>query len=207
MSQGSVLLRSSYSSHSLAIIVLFFIKVVCWVKGFTKLRLRTADSERQLGHMRSVAYIDGLTRLRNRYAWAEWEEGVDRRMDSGEQATFGVCVCDLNDLKRVNDSLGHVAGDAYIQAASRRICKAFEHSPVLCTGGDEFVVFLQGEDLARHEELMRMLEDMPAPEGEPAPVIASGFSVVCADDHSLRPVFERADERMYERKLYLKSRR
>ena len=73
VSQGSVLLRSSYSSHSLAIIVLFFIMVVCWVKSFTKLRLRAADSERQLGHMRSVAYIDGLTRLRNRYAWAEWE--------------------------------------------------------------------------------------------------------------------------------------
>jgi len=60
----------------------------------------------------------------------------------GEAPEFGVIGCDVNGLKKINDTLGHKAGDEYICAACKMLCEYFKHSPVFRIGGDEFVVIL-----------------------------------------------------------------
>ena len=68
-------------------------------------------------------------------------------------------VCDVNGLKKINDTLGHKAGDEYIRKAFEMICDIFQHSPVYRTGGDEFVVILTGRDYIIRKELVLALHD------------------------------------------------
>ena len=61
----------------------------------------------------------------------------------------------MNGLKKINDTLGHKAGDEYIRAACDMLCEYFKHSPVYRVGGDEFVVLLQGRDYDSRAEIMK----------------------------------------------------
>ena len=149
--------------------------------------------------MRSVAYLDKLCGVRNRHAWAQWQEELDDRIAAEEQGPFAIVVADLNYLKLVNDTKGHTAGDDYIRAASALICELFKHSPVFRTGGDEFCVVLEGADLERRDALMESLYATCGPdqaEGEPS--ISAGIALFdAASDFSSQPVYERADAAMY----------
>lgn len=120
---------------------------------------------------------------------------------------FGVIVCDVNGLKQINDTLGHKAGDAYIQDACRMLCEFFKHSPVFRIGGDEFVIFLEGRDYqTRHEILREINAIIERNIGSNRVVISLGLSDYDSScDKSFHDVFERADGRMYERKMQLKS--
>jgi GGDEF domain-containing protein len=86
------------------------------------------------------ALHDPLTGLPNR---AYLLDSVQRLRNHGELAA--VLFIDLDDLKGVNDSLGHDAGDAVIQAAAQRLRGAVRKDDVVCRfAGDEFVVLLVG---------------------------------------------------------------
>lgn len=52
-------------------------------------------------------------------------------------------VFDINNLKIINDTLGHDFGDILIIDSCKLICKVFKRSPVYRIGGDEFVVILE----------------------------------------------------------------
>ena len=82
------------------------------------------------------------------YANKETPEGVVGLTD------FAITVFDLNDLKKINDTKGHQAGDGYICNGCKLICQKFKHSPVFRIGGDEFVAVSCGEDYENIEELM-----------------------------------------------------
>ena len=120
---------------------------------------------------------------------------------------FGIVVFDLNDLKKVNDTKGHDAGDKYIKEASHLICDTFKHSPIYRVGGDEFVAFLEGEDFNNRTELMNsfnsMMEDNLRDDNV---VISAGIDIYIHDkDTVFDNVFGRADTAMYERKKQLKE--
>lgn len=118
-------------------------------------------------------------------------------------------VFDLNDLKVINDTQGHEAGDQYILDSCRLICGLYAHSPVYRIGGDEFTVILQGHDYNRRDELYRSFEkavDENVQSGSPI-VISSGMAIYDkGPDRSVEMVFERADENMYLRKKVLKEK-
>ena len=155
-----------------------------------------------------IARRDSLTGTRNKTAFTEYEKDVQRTMDDKSVEPFGILVCDLNDLKLINDTQGHKAGDEYIQASCRFICKTFSHSPVFRIGGDEFVVFIKGQDYADRQNLItgfkRQVEDnIRIGYG---PIVASGLAEYKPnDDNSVEELFKRADGRMYEDKKYLKE--
>ncbi|MBR5961132.1 MAG: GGDEF domain-containing protein [Clostridia bacterium] len=161
----------------------------------------------ELGSARHLAYTDSLTGVKNTHAYVETERHLDERIAGGTIREFGVVVFDMNGLKQVNDTLGHEAGDKYIQDACRMICRQFQHSPVYRIGGDEFVVLLEGEDYRNRTILMSAFEthvEMNVHCGDA--VVASGLAEFRpGQDNSYRRVFERADRRMYERKSILKA--
>ena len=117
-------------------------------------------------------------------------------------------VCDINNLKAVNDLYGHKEGDVCIRNACARICRTFSHSPVFRIGGDEFVVILSGEDFEQRTKLMEQINELPADRtkiriGE---TVAAGMVEYDQEHHSsLLSVFEEADRAMYERKQVLKE--
>ena len=66
--------------------------------------------------MRDLAYIDSLTKVKNKTAYEDTIGFIDEQIRSGT-AEFAVVMCDLNFLKNINDSLGHQAGDDMIKKA------------------------------------------------------------------------------------------
>jgi len=164
------------------------------------------ESRALLEQERKIAVRDSLTGVGNKYAYTQKENAVDQDIRSGNKRPFALVVCDLNDLKKVNDTQGHAAGDAYIHEASRLICDLYKHSPVYRIGGDEFAVFLEGADYEQRNELFESLDSRSAENARGGGmVIAAGMAEYEPDDKHLFDVFSRADKRMYERKNQLKN--
>lgn len=156
-----------------------------------------------------LARRDDLTGIKNCTAFRELERTVQNNLENGlDYLPFALVVCDINDLKHINDTLGHMAGDDYIKSACRLICHIFAHSPVYRIGGDEFAVFLGGSDFENKKTLFgelraQVIDNLKSNNG---PVIASGMAVFNNDtDASFTSVFQRADAMMYSDKKWLKS--
>ena len=169
--------------------------------------IREHEQEEELGSVKKMAYTDSLTGVKSSHAYVETEKNVDQQIANDQIHEFGVIVFDLNGLKKINDTKGHDAGDHYIQDASRMICRQFKHSPVFRIGGDEFVVFLEGEDYINRKKLLEEFDDqIELNLRSRNVVVATGMAVFRrGHDNSFRRVFERADQRMYDRKGVLKA--
>ena len=160
---------------------------------------------KRLAQVRKQASIDALTEVKNRHAYLETEVRMDRRIREGSQLPFAVVMLDVNDLKKVNDTAGHQAGDQYLRDACKIICEIFKHSPVFRVGGDEFAVISQGSDYQHMEELLeKMNAHNAAAAGSGGIMIACGMARFAKDD-CVASVFERADQIMYENKKALKE--
>ncbi|MBE6908919.1 MAG: diguanylate cyclase [Ruminococcaceae bacterium] len=156
------------------------------------------------------ATCDELTGAKNKNAYKDFEQELNDRIDAVDGAEFAILVCDINNLKTINDTLGHNAGDRYIKNACRLICDTFVHSPVFRVGGDEFVAILKGSDYADRERLFEGFRSVAARnsayEATPdKPVIASGMCVFAEKHKKVADVFSEADQMMYENKKRLKS--
>ena len=167
------------------------------------------EGSRQLGMVMTVAYKDSLTSVRNVNSYTEFKESIEVNIRNGKIQEFAVVVFDLNDLKYVNDNLGHEAGDKYIKDVCTLICKTFTHSPVFRIGGDEFAAFLTNEDYNNRDELINefnaRVEDNLTNGGA---VVSAGISVYdAAKDSGYDEVFARADVLMYDRKKELKAKK
>jgi diguanylate cyclase (GGDEF)-like protein len=154
------------------------------------------------------AMNDKLTGVKNKNAYQETESALQSSIDKGSSEPFAVLICDLNDLKIINDTLGHKAGDDYICAACHLICSIFTHSPVYRIGGDEFAVILREYDHQHKEELFEELrrQVLENCSKNDAPVLASGLAEYEPTIHKkVSEVFELADSRMYANKKELKQ--
>lgn len=98
--------------------------------------------------LEQLAYRDPLTGLLNRRALDEAAEEAFA-VESEKGRTVTAVTIDINRLKLVNDTLGHVAGDQLIQAVARDLQSAFgvlTGALVARVGGDEFTVLVTGSD-------------------------------------------------------------
>ena len=140
-------------------------------------------------------------------AYTEKEGLLGAQIANGEAEPFGVIVCDVNGLKKINATLGHKAGDESIRSASELLCDFYKHSPVFRIGGDEFVVLLQGRDYEARHELLKNINAQIEENLRTGKVVASlGMTEYEREnDMTFHEVFKRADGLMYERKMQLKS--
>ena len=122
---------------------------------------------------------------------------------------------DINNLKKVNDTYGHIAGDAFIKAGAKAIADSFgQHGRVFRIGGDEFIcVFPLTESkdylVALYEEcakkMIQYIEQYNREENPPIPLtIAYGMAEcdLAEDDLTTKQIL--AGERMYECKRRIK---
>ena len=115
---------------------------------------REIEYAKALKKTRELVDKDPLTGTKSKHAYKTMEEKLNRRIIAKIPMEFAIVVCDVNNLKVINDTLGHKAGDYWIKDASRMICSIFKRSPVFRIGGDEFVVVLQGQDFKNREKLL-----------------------------------------------------
>jgi diguanylate cyclase (GGDEF)-like protein len=165
-------------------------------------RERAAQEER----IRHQAYHDALTGLPNR---ASFTEHLDEAMRRAKRAGWPLALLflDLDLFKRVNDSLGHDAGDRLLRVAAERIRRAVREADMLFRmGGDEFTVLL--EDVRGPEEAAmvagRVLEGIAEPlqlQHHEISVTASiGIALYPRDDVVGERLVKSADTAMYRAK-------
>ena len=168
-----------------------------------------AKMDQKYGSVKQMAYKDALTNVKNNNAFTEAKDSLDIRIHDEALEELGIGVFDVNDLKLVNDTLGHDEGDRYLRESCSIICNVFKHSPVYRVGGDEFVVLLEGEDYKNREFLMadfdKQVEEHLKNGGA---VVSGGMDVYNPGyDFGFDSVFRRADAKMYERKTELKKKK
>lgn len=159
-----------------------------------------------------ITRIDALTHVKNRMAYDNKAEELLAGINSGRKTEFAIAMFDINNLKMINDEMGHNEGDAYIINSSRLICKTFKHSPIFRIGGDEFLAVLTKEDYKNRYKLLETMEiKMEELQKEDvSPVervsIASGIAEYEPErDTSVEDVFKRSDAIMYRKKQDMKG--
>ena len=162
--------------------------------------MRDVTSERT--HARALANqarLDHLTGLPNRLALLEH---LEQRREAGEPVA--VLFVDIDNLKIVNDGLGHGAGDRLLAAVAETLMDITE--PVLLArfGGDEFVVVGDGADrgrvMALADDLLRRIEAVRVP--DIGAHLTASIGVAFSDPGVLDPegLLRDADAAMYEAK-------
>jgi len=145
--------------------------------------------------MAAHASTDSLTGLANRRSW---DEQLVRAIAHAERTneTVSVVICDLDDLKLVNDREGHAAGDQFLRDVADRWRDGARASDLVARiGGDEFALLLPGADETGATEVVsRLLEHLPRGR-------AVSFGVAEWDlRESASELLARADARMYAAK-------
>jgi len=115
------------------------------MRAFDRMSRSLARHDREI---RRMAYTDALTGLANRLAF---REALDERLAQSDSRQLALLFADIDDFKRVNDTLGHDAGDDVLLECAHRIESAVarvggEDALLARFGGDEFVILVQGSD-------------------------------------------------------------
>ena len=151
-----------------------------------------------------LSFHDQLTGLYNRRFY---EEEL-KRFDKARNIPLAIIMGDINDLKFMNDSFGHHAGDQMIQKAARAMLKGCREDDVVArVGGDEFAIILPKTSLSTAQQVIQRIESYLSTEN--VGVISASVSFGCAakgdKGQSIYDVIKIAEDRMYLKKMNMKA--
>ncbi len=168
--------------------------------------------------LRQLAYYDSLTSLPNRRLFTEQLDLLLRLAKRNEEQ-LGLLFLDLDNFKRINDSLGHSAGDILLREVGKRLSSCVRDSDVVAhyveasaridvsrLGGDEFTVVLNQLDKPESagevaKRLIRTLMEPMTIEGHELVVTPSiGIAVAPRDAEEVEGLLKAADTAMYHAK-------
>jgi diguanylate cyclase (GGDEF)-like protein len=156
---------------------------------FANQAVAAVHSAKQAALLRYEASHDALTGLPNRRAFMG---RMMREIDTGPG--FALLLCDMDGLKRVNDTRGHEAGDKALRGLADALRGQLRHSDTAYRiGGDEFAVVLPGASVEEAELVIGRLRDAVAIEA------SFGIARFESGDDPER-VMARADDALYEAK-------
>jgi diguanylate cyclase (GGDEF)-like protein len=201
--------------HAAILAVLFLTALFTWMVLRESVRREMEMTNKKLLQARDqlelLVQMDPLTEALNRHAF----HSLLRRPESGgeETGTSGsVAVIDIDNLKPINDTMGHTTGDRAIRAVARAMRSLVRADDMLFRwGGDEFLVLMfklpQPEASRRMEKLNKILEENGERWiGMPLTVTVSfgvaGFTSLT----DLGQAIEQADKAMYAQRNHLRGR-
>jgi len=151
---------------------------------------------------------DQLTGAYNRHYF----EQMLQRLDEEKAYPITTLMADVDDLKVINDELGHTAGDAHLILSARVLKKALRQSDHLFRiGGDEFAALLPETDQGAGDRVLKRMEEEIKLHNQrvggesPHLSISLGAATCEGSCGSLKQVLTLADQRMYERKQQKKG--
>jgi diguanylate cyclase (GGDEF)-like protein len=166
---------------------------------------RVLERERLAAAVRALTLTDELTGLHNRRGFFALASQHLRAVARAKRPT-SILFADLDGLKRINDQLGHEAGDEAIARFAKVLRSTFRAADIVSRfGGDEFVILVDGSAAAANTALARLthqLAEVNQSRSPQAPLAASiGVVEIGADNQDdLETVIARADLAMYENK-------
>lgn len=168
-------------------------------KAFNSLMLKLKNKEERLYY---ISTHDTLTGLYNR---AFLEAEVDR-LSKSRDFPVSIVAADLDGLKKVNDTLGHSAGDDMIRTAAEALSEAFRAEDIIArVGGDEFIVLLPNTDAAAAEAALQRIKGVEIQKRESIRSYCFSMSVGVATaetNEGFLPAMRMADIKMYKEKAY-----
>lgn len=186
---------------------------ITWLLAFSNYldRVKVYSENKSLLHFRQQSLLDELTGLNNR---REYERILQRQYEKAkeEKSGFFIISCDMDGLKMINDTYGHLEGDKAIKAFADILKRAerpgFYSARV---GGDEFNICYstihKGDVLAVQEDINRMLAEYNQKMKAPYELSASMGFAYCSSKASLISCMKKADESMYQEKVSKKNSR
>jgi diguanylate cyclase (GGDEF)-like protein len=167
---------------------------------------RTEALERKIGSLQNQATRDVLTGLLNRRALNEHlAKVIERNVACG--SAVSVLMIDVDNFKPLNDTLGHAAGDELLRSMGQLFRSTLrETDAAFRCGGDEFVIVLDGSDIARANEVAerigKTIDALVKPLKVPAlPRLSIGAaSLGEVSPATAAALLEEADKRLYVKK-------
>jgi diguanylate cyclase (GGDEF)-like protein len=152
--------------------------------------------------LRSMAFTDDLTALFNRRGFLRAGTRL-LRSESCERQGATLIYVDVDNLKSVNDSAGHDAGDSLLRRTAQLLRCVLDESSVLGRlGGDEFAALIPSTDPSDRAEILRRLQQAVAACNSSRHVLPLSLSIGTAqrspsEPASILALLERADRAMY----------
>jgi diguanylate cyclase (GGDEF)-like protein len=166
--------------------------------------------------LRQLAYYDSLTALPNRRLFTE-QLDLLLRLAKRNKEMISLLFVDLDNFKRINDSLGHSAGDLLLREVGKRLARCVRESDLVAhyvepksqiievsrLGGDEFTVVLNQLDSAESAGVVarRLLDELIQPmtiEGHELVITPSiGIAIAPDDADTVEGLLKAADKAMY----------
>ncbi len=187
---------------AVGVVIFIFILISVFYLNLTQKMMQ----EKERDFLIKSAYTDELTRIHNRRYCIEY---MNRIEEAGKLCHTVICF-DLNNLKVVNDTYGHVKGDILIKSAAEVIAQTFhQYGIVARMGGDEFIAILETVAPEKIRELTEQFEENIRKKNREIKdlnmSVAYGYASCEAGEARIGKVYQLADDRMYEKKKQMKN--
>src|SRR5260370_1404317 len=175
------------------------LRILLAVASKVALSVENALKYQQAESSATTDFLTGLPNARSLFVHLAQEVARCRRM----KTSLAVMVCDIDGLKKINDSFGHLEGDKLLREFSLRLkeaCRGYDY--VARMGGDEFVVTAPGLTLEAGEEKILRLNQAAVEAGRHTcgrnVISLSVATAVCPEDgFDVEALLAEADRRMY----------
>ncbi|SFP57362.1 PAS domain S-box-containing protein/diguanylate cyclase (GGDEF) domain-containing protein [Pseudomonas borbori] len=135
-----------------------------------------------------LAYSDNLTGLGNRYAFIR---ALEQRFACADGKPFSLLLVDIDNFKRINDSLGHQTGDKLLISLARRLRNSLTPSGILARfASNEFAILLDAADLTGAQQLAHQVLhtlDKPLFVDNQLISVTGSVGVACTPEHGADP--------------------
>lgn len=176
--------------------------IVLLLYHFQSVRLR-----KKYNTLSTTAYVDVQTGLDNK-------SSCEKKLRNAQflDKQVGILMFDMNNLKQINDSLGHAAGDSAIQNFARMLRLSVpEYHFVGRFGGDEFLVILNHADASLLDTIISSLHEkvnqfnQKSSDAKISYAVGKAHTSWYAEKVTMKVLFEKADHNMYQNKMVMKK--
>jgi len=167
---------------------------------FAGIAIDIAERKKKEAEIFYLSYHDQLTGLYNRRFY---EEEL-KKLDSKINLPLTIVMGDVNGLKLINDSFGHIMGDNLLIKVAKVLQAGCREEDIIARlAGDEFVIVLTKTDTFETEQIIKRITELALNEkvGSMNVSISFGYETKNNEEEEIEEIFKNAEDHMYKKKL------
>ncbi len=216
-----VLLRINYNENTIGVLQLEnflfpqyteqYINMLISISGIIGLSINNAIQYEFLMHnhdrLMHLSIHDPLTGSYNRLYF---NQQMDKFAQNEYPENICLIICDIDNLKKVNDTLGHLEGDKLIRRTATILENSFRKSDIVARiGGDEFAVIARNCDKQLIKAIKQRIKDCIDRDNETEATklsISIGYAITETTTFDFKQIYKEADKKMYLKKVSKKRK-